>query len=410
MLEHKVSTDFIFVLGESRKEIPCHQFILTTRSGLFQAMLENPILERNETGTPVYHVEDVNDEDFNALVRFLYTDDIQLTGDNVMTFLHLSRTFMVKSLSGICKDFITAASLEEHSNAVDIYYHAYLLDLKDIMEDMMKIINQKTKECLRSEAFLSLPVSCVESIISSDSLQVDEEIVYKYALKWAERECERKNIVVSDANLRHALGPLLKEIRFPILSEHYFQSKVYRRAILTDDEKKDLMLFRANKKAKNYRGPFKTRKRTARQQIVRFETFEESPIFDQVEHTIAFSVDTPCSLHGVITFGSSRGSQNFDVLVGIKEKISGDITQDEFTLRPVKDQKMYPVYFQKAIDIEVDKVYVIRVSFTEINWMWDGRYGLSTVPFKDGEVRFLYEEATEETNVFQGQIAGIILS
>ncbi|XP_052068100.1 BTB/POZ domain-containing protein 3-like [Mytilus californianus] len=412
MFENKISCDVIFDIGSD--EIPCHSFVLIARSHVFEANLDSPLVKLSRYGVnsmkKIELHEVVDTDGVKEFLRYLYTDDIDLGEDNVMTLLYLARKYMVCSLSEKCQSFITAASLDDPTNAVELYHQAFLLDITDVMEDSMKVINQSTKRCLESEAFLTLPPQCIRGLIADDHHQLDEDNIYRYVVQWCERRCEREDIENSDENYRKVLGDILYEIRFPNISYKFFKSSIERRNILTEREKKDLTNMYRNENRCTYRGIFKSKPRNVSERLMRMTDYEENLILDNANHSIAFTSSEKVLLHGIVTYGLSHEKQKFKIYVKLTDGNGKEIMNDEFWVKSKPMEKEYDVIFQKAVEIQPDIKFVISLELDEANWMWNGKNGIRSVYFNNSEIQFTDEPGTEETNTFQGQIPGIILS
>ncbi|CAC5369271.1 unnamed protein product [Mytilus coruscus] len=299
MFDNKISCDVIFDIGSD--QIPCHSFVLIARSHVFEANLDSPLVKLSSDG--------VNSTKQIELHEVVDTDSVK-------EFL---------SLSEKCQSFITAASLDDPTNAVELYHQAFLLDITDVMEDSMKVINQSTKRCLESEAFLTLPPQCVRGLIADNHHQLDEDNIYRYVVQWCERRCEREDIENTDENYRKVLGDILYEIRFPNISYKFFKSSIERRNILTEREKKDLINMYRNENRCTYRGIFKSKPRNVSERLMRMTDYE-----DNVNHSIAFTSSEKVLLHGIVTYGLSHEKRKFKINVKLTDGNGKEITNDEF--------------------------------------------------------------------------------
>ncbi|CAC5384329.1 unnamed protein product [Mytilus coruscus] len=196
MFENKISFDVIFDIGTD--QIPCHSFVLIACRHVFEANLDSPLVKLSSDG-----------------VNSMKTIELHEVVETLMGSKNFSaRKYMVCSLSEKCQSFITAASLDDPTNAVELYHQAFLLDITDVMEDSMKVINQSTKRCLESEAFLTLPPQCIRGLIADGHHQLDENNIYRYIVQWCERRCERENIENTDENYRKVLGDIFTKYDF----------------------------------------------------------------------------------------------------------------------------------------------------------------------------------------------------
>lgn len=419
MFEKAISYDVILVVGRSGQEIRCHSFMLSARSDVFQAMLESPRIgaetERDGEGRAIVPVPDVDKEFVTCFIRYLYTDDVDLTQENVMPLLYLARKYLIQTLTDKCQDLIIAANLEEPENAVEIFHQAFLFDMEDLMGDSMKIINQSTRQCLESAAFRSLPRECVRRIIADDHHQVEEEVIYRNVLRWCEEECQRQGSSESDEEFRNILGDILYEIRFPNMNALFFQSSIERRSLLTEEEKKEIrqLLTRRGDSRNSRQGRFKCKPRNICQRVIRVTDDGDAMLLDQDQHMITFESSVDCLMHGIVTYGLSQNEtlEKFKILIDLKDDNDGTLVRDEFWVESLPEIKHYDVKFQKAVEIEAGRQYKISLELADDNWHWIGKLGRHSVPFQDGEVNFTGgDRGTEETNMLGGQIPGLLLS
>ena len=93
MFNNELFSDVKFVVertaqgeSESKQVIPAHKFVLSISSPVFEAMFYG---ELAETGDSIV-LSDCENDSLLELVRYLYSDEVNLSGSNVQTF-QLSR-------------------------------------------------------------------------------------------------------------------------------------------------------------------------------------------------------------------------------------------------------------------------------------------------------------------------------
>ena len=102
-----------------------------------------------------------------------------------------------------------------------------------------------------SSAFLQCNRECLQIIISSDELPLDEKFIYASLLRWAKHKCTLENIYITDSTeIRKMLGLLIYEIRFPLMSQETF-CKVEHDNLLSPEEKIQIMQLLAGKNVEN---------------------------------------------------------------------------------------------------------------------------------------------------------------
>ena len=90
---------------------------------------------------------------------------------------------------------------------------------------------------MKSDRFATIERSLLESIVTRDSLAIEEMQLFKAVDLWATKECERQGVVADGATKRSVLGEtLVKALRFPTMKLKDFASVVLDSKILTPDE------------------------------------------------------------------------------------------------------------------------------------------------------------------------------
>ena len=100
------------------KVIPAHKFVLAISSPVFYAMFYGQMAET----TDAVELPDCDYESLLELFRFLYHDEVSLTGSNVMHVLYLAKKYIVPSLAEKCT--VCLRENLEASNVFAILLHA----------------------------------------------------------------------------------------------------------------------------------------------------------------------------------------------------------------------------------------------------------------------------------------------
>ena len=102
--------------NESRKSrkcmIPAHKFVLAISSPVFYDMFYGEMAEAADT----VQLPDCDYESLLELFRFQYSDEVNLSGSNVMQVLYLAKKYLVPSLADKC-----TAYLQEHLGASNVF-------------------------------------------------------------------------------------------------------------------------------------------------------------------------------------------------------------------------------------------------------------------------------------------------
>ncbi|XP_078348842.1 BTB/POZ domain-containing protein 6-like [Oculina patagonica] len=380
--------------SESKKVIPAHKFVLAISSPVFFAMFYGQMAETTNS----IELPDCDYESLLELFRFFYSDQVNLSGNNVMQVLYLANKYMVPSLAGRCSEYLR--SNLKASNVFCILPHAQKFEDKDLEDQCWEVIEKQTEEAVTSDEFVTLKRSLVESVVKREGLNVKEVELFKAVDRWATKESERQRITPSGGAKRRILGEeIVKAIRFPLMSEKEFVSPVFDSYILTLEEVGDMM--------KHYNGvltsplPFLQAPRfgSARYRCHRFKyLFPPSDRWNYSGNNdcINFTVDKPIKLLGVQHFGSQ--GREYNVSTEIKDATCGSsLVKQSGSYASVKDQIYFyygfNVQFIRPVCLEKNKEYKL-ISLITGPRSWYGTEGQKTVESQGVRFTFRTSEGT----------------
>ena len=348
---------------KSQKCIPAHKFMLAISSPVFYAMFYGEMAETADT----IQLPDCDYTSLLELFRFLYSDEVNLSGSNVMQVLYLAKKYLVPSLADKCTEY-----LQEHleaSNVFSVLPQAQKFEDKDLEERCWEVIETQTENALMSEGFVTLERSVVESVVKRERLNVKEVELFKAVDHWATKEVERQRLIPDGVVKRRILGEeIVKAIRFPVMSQKEFAS-VLDCDILTKEEIVLMM--------KHYSGfrfesslPFMHSLRAGLlHRVYRFEKFGVT--FDiswncagKFADAINLTVSKPVMLHGVQHFGSEGGIYTVSLEVRRKDGAIGDsLVKQTGMYSSEKDETNgyygFDVMFDHSVSLERGKTYEI---------------------------------------------------
>ena len=348
---------------KSQKCIPAHKFVLAISSPVFYAMFYGEMAETADT----IQLPDCDYESLLELFRFLYSDEVNLSGSNVMLVLYLAKKYLVPSLADKCTEY-----LQEHleaSNVFSVLPQAQKFEDKDLEERCWEVIETQTENALMSEGFVTLERSVVESVVKRERLNVKEVELFKAVDHWATKEVERQRHIPDGVVKRRILGEeIVKAIRFPVpvMSQKEFAS-VLDCDILTKEEIVLMM--------KHYSGfglesslPFMNAIRTVLlHRVYRFEKPGGTDLswgYSGQPDAINLTVSKPVMLHGVQHFGSEGGIYTVSLEVRRKDGAIGDsLVKQTGTYSSEKDETNgyygFDVMFDHPVSLEGGKTYEI---------------------------------------------------
>ena len=384
--------------SESRKMIPAHKFVLAIGSPVFYAMFFGKMAETKNS----IELPDCEYESLLELFRYLYTDEVNLTGSNVMHVLYLAKKYMLPSLADECSAYLQENL--EASNVFSILPHAMKFDDQDLKNRCWKVIEKHTEEAVTSDEFFTLERSLVESVVKKEVLNVKEAELFMAVDRWATQEIKKQGLNPDGETKRRMIGEeLLNAIRFPLMSQKEFLSVVPNN-ILTTKEIFDLM--------KHYSGmltsplQFSASPRTRRVcSCHRFLSVREpGRLFWRYSTNrsdrICFTVNEDIYLIGVEHFGRERCA--YTVRTELIDTVSGScvasksgVYSSEKKHQEVTNYYGFTVLFDDAVPIKQNNCYEV-VSLVNGDTSWYGDEGKSTVECFG--VTFTFHNTEEKTD------------
>ncbi|XP_078365350.1 BTB/POZ domain-containing protein 6-like [Oculina patagonica] len=223
---------------KSKIAIPAHKFLLSICSPVFFAMFCGEMAETKE------HIDlpDCEYEGMLELLRYIYTDEVCLNGNNVMQVLYLAEKYMIPSLANECAEYL--GKNLDLSNVFCVFKHADQYEIKDLLCHCWDLIDMDTEEALKSNEFLSMERSFLNQLVERDSLNIREVELFKAVDCWAKEECKRQQLKADSSVKRQVIGEqIVKNIRFPIMNQNEFVDVVSESNILLHQETSDIMKY-----------------------------------------------------------------------------------------------------------------------------------------------------------------------
>ena len=363
------------------KVIPAHKFVLAISSPVFYAMFYGQMADTTDS----IELPDCEYESLLELFRYLYSDEVNLTGSNVMLVLYLAKKYMVPSLVDKCAKYLRDHL--EASNVFSILPHAQKFDDKDLEERCWEVIEKHTEEAVTSDEFVTLERSLVESVVKRERLSVNEVELFKAVDRWATKESERQGVAPDGDAKRRILGEeLLNEVRFPLMSEKEFISVVPDSNILRTEEIVDIVKHYNNVLTSTLKFSVAPRMKLnntlhACHRFNEFHVPETSWNYTPGRSDrICFTVNKNILLKGVQHFGHDGGS--YTAIVKVNDTGNGSCISDEKSRSyssEVKDHGGnryygFDVLFDRPICLEQNTCYEI-VSLVSGDISWYGKGG-----------------------------------
>ncbi|XP_027238492.1 BTB/POZ domain-containing protein 6-B isoform X2 [Penaeus vannamei] len=409
MLNNELMADVHFVVGQpgtgrSTQRIPAHKYVLAVGSSVFYAMFYGGLKSEDEIQVP-----DVEPSAFLTLLRYLYCDEIRLEPDTVLATLYAAKKYLVPHLAQQCVKFLEVSLTAR--NACLLLSQSRLFEEPELMTRCWEVIDAQAEMALQSDGFVDIDFPTLTSVLSRETLNCREIILFEAALSWAEAECTRQEIDPSPDNKRKVLSSALNLIRIPCMELGEFANGAAQSGILSLQETTDLFLhFTArNKPAVAY--PVKPRQGLKKQICHRFQSSayrsNQWRYRGRVD-SINFMVDKRIFIVGYGLYGSSSGAADYSVRIELKKY--GEILA-ESTTKFFSDgsSNTFHVYFAHPVQVERDVYYTASAILDGAELSYFGQEGMSEVTV--GAVTFMFHCSSESTNgtgVQGGQIPELI--
>ena len=401
-----------------KQVILAHRFVLSIGSPVFEAMFYGKLVETRDS----IELPDCEYDSLLELFRYMYSDEVNLGGSNVMGVLYLAKKYIVPSLADKCTEYLQHNL--DPSNVFSILPFVQIFEEKNLVNLVNRcwsIIDDDTEEALKSEAFATIERSLLEAVVVRDTLTIEEIELFKAVDLWATKECDRQGLAAEGEVKRRILGEeVIKRIRFPRMKQKDFASVVLGSGILRRKEIIEMIKYLSDVRTSPVE--FSETKRSNVQRCCRFRSLARKatrscPLGN---HALAVSVDKEIALHGVSLFGIQRTVYSVDLNI-INSMNTWEpvlVSKTGRFLSELLNCEKYSYYgfkilFDEKIILKKNITYVIlaRTSTRTQHYSFHGEKGNSSV--KCQEVTFTFEKSeysSNATTVHRGQFPEFFFS
>ena len=424
MLNNDLFSDVKFVVrksdsegeSESKKMIPAHKFVLSIGSPVFEAMFYGELAETRDS----IELPDCDYESLLELFRYLYSDEVNLSGSNVMGVLYLAKKYIVPSLVDKCSQY-----LQDHlqpENVFNILTMAEKYEEKGLIDQCWEIIDNQSEEAVKSDGFTTIELSLLEAVVSRDTLAINEIDLFKAVDLWATKKCEKQGLEANGEVKRRVLDEtVVKAIRFPVMELRDFSDVVLNSKILTLDEVTRLVQFFTSSRATEVGFPATSRTGVFTKQIgtwCRFGKFNFNGWnYSGSSDFLVFSVNKEISLHGLCFYGSDNNFYLVDLKIMNPVEMSTLVKETGvFTSKLIHYGESscygFEFYFDKPVRVKKNSRYEIEAKLCG-SPSFSGSSGLRVV--ETSGVKFTFYDSTHlptsnGTSVSNGQFPQLLFS
>ena len=398
---------------ESKQEIPAHKFVLSIGSPVFEAMFYGELAETRDS----IELPDCEYESLLELFPYMYSDEVNLCGSNVMGVLYLAKKYMVPSLAEKCTKYLQDNL--DPSNVFSILPCAQRYEEKNLVDQCWKVIDKQTEAAVKSDGFATIERSLLEEMIARNTLNIEEIELFKVVDLWATKECQRQGLTTGGKIKRIIIGEkIINEIRFPIMEQDDFTSVVLKSKILTAEEFRNIEEHVSSGSTARSPTRFSEFKRSGcGGKMLRCGRFALVNSFRHVFpiDAINFSVDRDIVLHGLCFFGSDNRTYSLDL--EIQDTTTERVLvskRDRFSSEPLESGLGSYYGFEVFLDIPVslkkNTIYCIKAKISGPYSMY-GNSGVSSVSCSNVIFKFFNSGYPESaSSVSCGQFPELLFS
>ncbi|EHH49650.1 hypothetical protein EGM_00348 [Macaca fascicularis] len=357
--------DVHFVLGPpaATRTVPAHNSVFYT---MFYGALADVKSE--------IHIPDVEPVAFLILLKYMYSDEIDLEADMVLATLYAAKKYIVPALAKACVNFLETSL--EAKNACVLLSQSRLFEEPELMQRCWEFIDAQAEMVLRSEGFCEIDRQTLEIIITREAFNTKEELV-----------------------------------RIPTMTLEEFANGAAQSDILTLEETHSIFLWYTATNKPRLDFPLTKRKGLSPQRCHRFQSsVYRSNQWQYRGHcdSIQFAVDRRVFIAGLSLYGSSSGKAEYSVKIELK-RLGMVLAQNLTKFMSDGSGNTFPVWFEHPVQVEQDICYTASAVLDSSNLSYFGQEGMTEV--QCGKVAFQFQcswDSTNGTGVQGGQIPELI--
>lgn len=161
LFNNEVLADVHFIVGKDANQqiIPAHKFVLTVGSAVFDAMFNGVLATKSEE----VELPDVEPAAFLHLLKFLYSDEVRIGPESVMTTLYTAKKYAVAALEEHCVEFLKVNLGTD--NAFLLLTQARLFDEPQLAALCLEMIDKNTTDALNAEGFTDIDQDTLNAVL-----------------------------------------------------------------------------------------------------------------------------------------------------------------------------------------------------------------------------------------------------
>lgn len=161
LFNNEILCDVHFIVGKEANQqlIPAHKFVLSVGSAVFDAMFNGVLATKSDE----VELPDVEPAAFLHLLKFLYSDEVRIGPESVMTTLYTAKKYAVAALEEHCVDFLKSNLGTD--NAFLLLTQARLFDEPQLAALCLEMIDKNTADALNAEGFTDIDQETLNAVL-----------------------------------------------------------------------------------------------------------------------------------------------------------------------------------------------------------------------------------------------------
>lgn len=161
LFNNEILCDVHFIVGKEANQqvIPAHKFVLSVGSAVFDAMFNGVLATKSEE----VELPDVEPAAFLHLLKFLYSDEVRIGPESVMTTLYTAKKYAVAALEEHCVDFLKSNLGTD--NAFLLLTQARLFDEPQLAALCLEMIDKNTADAFNAEGFTDIDQDTLNAVL-----------------------------------------------------------------------------------------------------------------------------------------------------------------------------------------------------------------------------------------------------
>ncbi|EYC25795.1 hypothetical protein Y032_0011g1389 [Ancylostoma ceylanicum] len=198
--------------------ISAHKIVLAATIPYFKAMFTTDMLEAKKERIRIQNIDHTT---LRELILLMYGHDLTISKTNVQAVMVAANFLQIPIITENCAFFIVEQLLD-HSNALAVRKLLWTLNCSKAVTIVDAFIEENFGLISVAEGLVELTVDEIVELLSKDELQVEEEQVFKAAMRWIEHSLSRIE----------QTARLLSCVRLHLLEPEFFFENVCKNPII----------------------------------------------------------------------------------------------------------------------------------------------------------------------------------